>query len=66
MINGLSYPRETLAESYEGTRWAFLSETLSSMPHICVHNKEYKILKHVHFPQPLYSQIVHPHELEAI
>ena len=39
MINGLSYPRETLAESYKGTRWAFPSETLSSTPHIRVHNQ---------------------------
>ena len=55
MINGLSYPRETLAESYKGARWAFPSKTLSSMPHICVHNQGYEILKHVHFPQPHHS-----------
>ena len=54
-INGLSYPRETLAESYEGTGWAFSSETLSSTPHIHVHNQGYDILKHVHFPQPYHS-----------
>ena len=58
MINGLFYPRETLAKSYEGAGWAFLSETLSSTPHIRVHNKGYKILKHVHFPQPYHSTLV--------
>ena len=57
MVNGLSYPRETLAESYEGTGWAFPSKTLSSMPHIHVHNKGYKILKRVHFPQPYHSTL---------
>ena len=55
MVNRLSYSRETLAESYEGTGWAFQSETLSSMPHMCVRNQGYKILKHVHFPQPYHS-----------
>ena len=55
MVNRLSYPRETLAESYEGAGWAFPSETLSSTPHICVHNQGYKILKCVHFPQPYHS-----------
>ena len=55
MVNRLSYSRETLAESYEGAGWAFPSETLSSMPHICVHNQGYKILKHVYFPQPHHS-----------
>ena len=55
MVNGLAYPRETLAESYEGARWAFSSETLSSTPHICVHNQGYEILKCVHFPQPYHS-----------
>ena len=57
MVNGLSYPRETLAESYEGAGWAFPSKTLSSMPHIHVHNKGYKILKYVHFPQPYHSTL---------
>ena len=57
MVNGLSYPRKTLAESYEDARWAFPSETLSSMPHIRVHNKGYEILKHVHFPQPYHSTL---------
>ena len=51
MVNELSYPRETLAESYEGTGWAFLSETLSSIPHIHVHNQGHEILKCVHFSQ---------------
>ena len=55
MVNGLSYSRETLAESYEGAGWAFPSEILSSMPHICVHNQGYEILKCVHFPQPYHS-----------
>ena len=55
MVNGLSYPRETLAESYEGAGWAFPSETLSSMPHIRVHNQGYEILKRVHFSQPHHS-----------
>ena len=55
MVNGLSYSRETLAESYEGARWAFPSETLSSTPHIHVHNQGYEILKRVHFPQPHHS-----------
>ena len=55
MVNGLSYSREILAESYEGARWAFPSETLSFMPHICVHNQGYEILKCVHFPQPHHS-----------
>ena len=59
MVNGLSYPRKTLAESYEGAGWAFPSETLSSTPHICVHNQGYKILKHVHFPQ-LYHSTLEP------
>ena len=59
MVNGLSYPRETLAESYEGAGWAFPSETLSSTPHIRVHNQGYEILKRVHFPQP------HHHVLES-
>ena len=57
MVNGFSYPREILAESYEGARGAFLSETLSSMPHICVHNKGYETLKCVHFPQPYHSTL---------
>ena len=57
MVSGLSYPRETLANLYEGIRWAFLSETLSSMPHIHVHNKEYEILKCVHFPQLYHSTL---------
>ena len=39
MVNGFSYSRETLAESYKGTGWAFPSETLSSTPHIRVHNQ---------------------------
>ena len=55
MVNRLSYPRETLAESYEGTGWAFSSKTLSSTPHICVHNQGYEILKCVHFSQPYHS-----------
>ena len=52
MINRLFYSRETLAKSYEGAGWAFPSKTLSSMPHIHVHNQGYEILKRVHFPQP--------------
>ena len=52
MVNRLSYSRESLAESYEGAGWAFPSKTLSSMPHIHVHNQGYEILKRVHFPQP--------------
>ena len=57
MVNGLSYSRKTLAELYEGARWAFLSETLSSTPHICVHNKGYEILKCVHFSQLYHSTL---------
>ena len=57
MVNRLSYSKETLAESYEGASWAFPSKTLSFMPHIHVHNKEYKILKCVYFSQLYHSTL---------
>ena len=55
MVNRLAYSRETLVESYEGTGWAFPFKTTFSMPHICVHNKGYKILNHVYFFQLYHS-----------
>ena len=57
MVNRLSYPKETLAESYKGAGWAFPFKTLASIPHIHVHNKEYEILKCVHFPLPYHSTL---------
>ena len=44
MVNGLSYPRETLAESYEGAGWAFLSETIPFHSQI-IHSHELEAIQ---------------------
>ena len=56
MVNGLFYPRKTLAESYGGAGWAFPSETLLQDPQMSSFSSTISF----------YTQVVHSYELEII
>ena len=45
-INSWHYQYETLAESYEGTRWAFPSETYNDHEFVCIHYQGFEIIHH--------------------
>ena len=54
-INSWHYQYKMLAESYEGTRWAFPSETYDDHELVCVHYQGFEIICHSPHLTPILS-----------
>ena len=46
MVNSWSYQYETLGQAYEGTGWAFPSETYEDTEPVCTHYQGFEIICH--------------------